>query len=154
MGSLAMDGNGRFSVTRREVNFGLLAGAFLALGRLGAARPVVRPLFDFAIAGGWHHALSVAVDGFAPGEALRLQPAFDNPHDANAIAVWRSDGLMLGYVPRRANGPVAELLRAGATLKAEIVAMLDVTSEDGVPDDLVFTEFTDGDPRVRLSVVG
>ena len=145
---------GRFSVTRREVNFALLAGAFLALGRPSAMRrDTERHLFDFAIAGGWHHALSIAISHFVPGEALRLQPDFGNPFDGNAIQVWRGDGLMLGYIPRRANAPVAELIRNGRALKAQIVAMLDVTGEEGVPDDLVFTEFTDGDPRVRLTVV-
>jgi len=151
--------HGNFEVSRREVNLGLLGGLFALLARpqLGgpaAAVAASRVLFDFAIAGGWHHALSIAADGLKPGEALRLAPEPDNPHDVNAVAVRRGDGLMLGYIPRRANAPVAALLRSGAAVRAIVVEPLDVTSDEGIPDDLVFTGFTDGDPRVRLIVTG
>ena len=152
--------NGKFMVTRREVNLALLVAAFGALGGVGRGRearlaaPARRVLFDFAIAGGWHHALSIAVDGFVPGERVQVLAEPSNPFDANAVMVLRGDGLMLGYVPRRANVPVSALLREGRTVQAELVEMLDITSDAGVPDDLVFTAFSDGDPRVRLTVEG
>jgi hypothetical protein len=40
---------------------------------------------------------------FAPGDALKLVPEPDNPHDESAIAVWGTDAigqdLHLGYIP-------------------------------------------------------
>lgn len=148
----------RFEVSRRDVNFGLLGAAFAALlpapaaARTTAASVAPRRLFDFAVAGGWHHALPVAVDSLKPGDRLQIIPEFANPHDPNALAVLRADGLMLGYVPRRANGPVADLIRRGRRVTAEIVSMLDVTSDAQIPPDLVFTGFSDGDPCIRLWV--
>jgi hypothetical protein len=39
-------------------------------------------------------------DAFAPGRPLALVPEPDNPHDANAVAVWDAERrLQAGYVP-------------------------------------------------------
>jgi len=149
---------GRFSVTRRDVNRLLLEGCFgflshAARGRI-ALHPISRVLFDFAVAGSAYYGSRRVLHGLAPGERLRLWHDAGNPHDADAVAVLHADGTMLGYVPRRANAPVAGLLRRGLAAHAEVVAMLDVTSEDAIPDDLVFTAFCDGDPRLRLIALG
>jgi hypothetical protein len=143
----------RFAVSRRTVNLALLSGAFGAVAgwRKAPELPAVRRvLFDFAVAGSVHCGSRKALHALTPGERLRLWHHADNPHDPNAVAVLRADGTMLGYVPRRANAPVADLLRRGVTAYAELVSMLDVTSDDGIPGDLVFTGFCDGDPRLRL----
>jgi hypothetical protein len=144
------------SFSRREVNRALLATAFALLtpaGRMAAAAADT-PLFDFAIAGGWHHGLLAMRDRLALGERLVLRAEPDNPHDANAVAVHHADGRMLGYVPRAANEPLVRLLTQGACIEAEIVGRLGVGRDEDIPDDLVFTGFTDGDPRIRLTLRG
>lgn len=150
-----MDGeNGtgtRFAMSRREVNRALLSGACLAwLGRLPRAAPAPRPLFDFAIAGGWYYDLPRVWRDLSVGETLSIVPEFDNEFDEHALAVHRGD-LKLGYVPRIANIPVAGLIRAGTRVTAQIVARLDVKRGSDAPPDLVFTSFMNGDPRIRLA---
>jgi hypothetical protein len=138
--------------TRREVNRALLASAL----SLAAARIIPAPatpattLFDFAIAGGWYHGLDQVRDTLAYGEHLVLRPEPQNPHDANAIAVHRTRGLMLGYIPREANEPIARLLERGARIDAVIVEMPHIIRAADIPDNLAFTGFSDGDPRIRL----
>jgi hypothetical protein len=138
--------------TRREVETSLIAAASLiaASGSRAAARGTRARLFEFAIAGGWHHGLDKARHTIAVGDRLVLRAEPENPHDANAVAVERSDGLMLGYVPRKANEPIARLLAEGAEVEAEVVGRLDVRRESDIPSDLAFTSFTTGDPIVRL----
>lgn len=142
--------------TRREVNRALLLGA-MALAAPGAAMKAQRlrtPLFDFAIAGGWYHGLKDVRHELAPGEKLLLQAEPANPHDPNAVAVKRGDGLMLGYVPREANEPIVRLLKRGSRVEAVIVGPLNFRRAADIPDDFAFTGFTAGDPRIRLTLVG
>ncbi len=140
--------------TRRHVNLALLGLAF-GLAAPGAARPAARTvLFDFAIAGGFHHGLRERLDVMAPGLVLPLRAEPHNPHDANAVAVLAPDGLRLGYIPRVANAPVARLLADGAQVVCEVVGRLDIFRARDVPEDLVFTGFTTGDPRLRLTLAG
>jgi len=144
--------------TRREVNRSLLATAvaLAAPGASIAAASAETPvhLFDFAIAGGWYHGLHDVRDDLARGERLvaRAEPA--NPHDANAVAIDRADGRMLGYVPRAANAPIARLLAEGANMSAEVIDFLNIRRDSDIPVDLVFTGFSNGDPRIRLTLVG
>lgn len=143
--------------TRREVDRTLLVAAFAALVPFDAALRAPRatlPLFDFAIAGGFYHGLAAVVDDLVVGESLVLRSEPGNPHDANAVEVLRHDGRKLGYVPRAANEPVARLLGRQARVQAVVVGRLDVRRAADVPDDLVFTGFTHGDPRIRLALVG
>ena len=138
--------------TRRDVNVSLLAAAFALVGGGSARRAATAtPLFSFAIAGGWHHALEAALPKLAVGESLELRREGGNPHDVNAIAVHGSDGSKLGYVPRVANEPVATLMDAGTRVTAEIASMLDIRRASEVPRDLVFTSFRAGDPMIRLT---
>ncbi len=142
--------------SRREVNRALLVTAFALLtpgGRLMAA-DADTPLFDFAIAGGSHHGLyrDRMRDVLALGERLLLRAEPENPYDANAVAVHHADGLMLGYIPRVAN--VARLLAEGARIDAEVVERLQVRDGEKAPDDLAFTFFLNGDPRIRLTLRG
>jgi hypothetical protein len=140
--------------TRRGVNLALL-GLALGLAAPGATRPATRTvLFDFAIAGGYYHGLRKRLDLFVPRLLLPLRAEPDNPHDANAVSVLAPDGQRLGYVPREANAPVARLLASGAHVACEVVGPLKVRDARDVPDELVFTGFTYGDPRLRLTVIG
>ena len=142
--------------TRRQVNHALLAAArALVLPRPDLVLPKgARPLFDFAIAGGWYHGLRDARHRLAPGQHLRLRAEPLNPHDPHAVAVHHGDGTMLGYIPRAANTPVARLLALGARVEAEIVGHLWIRRASEIPDDLVFTGFENGDPCIRLTLAG
>ena len=137
--------------TRQEVNRALLVTAF-ALASADAVRmpPAPTPLFDFAIAGGNHHALYKLRQPLPLNEKLVLRAEPDNPHDANAVAVLRGDGLMLGYIPRVANEPIARLLEQGRRIDAMVVECIRMRSYAEPPDDLVYTAFLNGDPRIRL----
>ena len=141
--------------TRREANRLVLAGAFALLGTV-AVKPAraAKPLFDFAIAGGGYHGLDAARGTLVLGERLVLRPEPENEYDVNAVAVHRADNLMLGYVPRAANPPIARLLQDGARVEAVVVGRLSFRHEDEIPDDFAATEFRNGDPRIRLMLVG
>jgi hypothetical protein len=142
--------------SRRDVNRALLVTAFALLtpgGRTIAAEADT-PLFDFAVAGGGYHDLGRVRDVLALGERLLLRAEPDNPYDANAVAVHRADGPMLGFIPRVANEPIARLLAAGARIDAEVVERLHVRNGEKAPDDLAFTFFLNGDPRIRLTLRG
>lgn len=140
--------------SRRDVNRALLAGAFALLTPAGPmiAAQARTPLFDFAIAGGWHHGLWGIRDYLVRGERLLLRAEPDNLHDLNAVAIHHADGLMLGYLPRIANEPIARLLAQGVRVDAEVVERLNISQGQDVPGDLVFTSFTNGDPRIRLTM--
>lgn len=144
--------------SRREVNRALLASAFALVGKPSGAMALPpaappRPLFSFAIAGGYYHNLREALPNLQPGMMLTLKREADNPYDSNAVAVHASDGARLGYIPREANAPIAALLDAGQVIWAEILSMLDIQRVDDIPDDLVFTGFETGDPMVQLYVL-
>lgn len=143
----------KMALTRRQAGASLIGGLLamivpgLAPARAISARAAPVALGDVAIAGGWYHGLCRTWKTLAVGERLLLRAEPDNPHDADAVAIHRADGLRLGYVPRAANPPIARLLRDGATVKAEIVGRLG--SDD---DGFAHTGFLDGDPRVRLTL--
>jgi hypothetical protein len=141
--------------TRREINRALLAGAFALVvpGVAGVKPRAPTPLFDFAIAGGWYHGLRHVGGQLRRGEQLVLRAEPGNSYDANAVAVDRADGLMLGYVPRLANAPVARLLAQGARIDAVIIESLRFRFIDDIPDDFAFTGFDNGDPRIRLTLI-
>jgi hypothetical protein len=141
--------------TRREVNRALLAATLM----LAAPTAVVtrRPgmhLFDFAIAGGGYHGLYDVREELMIGEELKLRAEPDNPFDVNAVAVHRAGGLMLGYLPREANAPVARLLASGESIEARVIGRLVFGRAEDVPDDFAFTGFVNGDPRIRLLLRG
>lgn len=146
-----MEDQGTF--TRRDVNRALLATALAIVGGHKAIARSSMPLFDFAIAGGHHHGLEAALGRIAPGTKLALVREAANPYDADAVAV-HLDGLKLGFIPREANNPVARLLDRGERVTAEVVRMLDIRRSSEVPDELVFTAFSSGDPMIRLTVEG
>jgi hypothetical protein len=140
--------------TRRDVNLALLATA-VALAACGMPRPRLmeaETLFDFAIAGGFYHELERQLPKLKPGLALVLRREKANPHDANAVAVHMPDGAKLGFIPRKANEPVAMLLDRGRRVEATIMRLLVLKAERDIPDDLVFTTIASGDPQIRLTL--
>jgi hypothetical protein len=58
------------------------------------------------------------------GASLHLRREPSNPHDHYAIAVWFKNE-HLGYVPRRENRTLAQLLDQGEHLEATIVRLLE-----------------------------
>lgn len=145
--------NDRVEVTRREVNLALLVTAIAAAGavRLGQSDRAKVHLFDFAIAGGRHHALERRLPFMKLGDRLRLAAEADNPHDGDAVAVLDQGGVRLGYVPRAANSPIARLLERNEQVTAEIIGFADFKKSADVPDSLVFTAVISGDPIIRLT---
>lgn len=76
------------------------------------------------LAGFQHHKGEHLWSFLQPGEPLRLVRETTNTYDANAVAVYfRGD--KLGYVPRRENAAVAQMLDRGQRLEARIVRLLD-----------------------------
>ena len=76
------------------------------------------------VAGFQHHKGEHLWSFLRPGEPLRLVRETGNAHDPNAVAVYfRGD--KLGYVPRRENATVAQMLDRGQRLEARIVRLLD-----------------------------
>jgi hypothetical protein len=136
--------------TRREVNRALLVSAFaLASGLPVAFSASRRHLFDFAIAGQHYYALDAERRNIASGGDLVLRRELDNPHDSNAVAVHMPSGAKLGFIPRLANEPVAQLLDHGHELSARVLSVLPM-GWFAIPDDLVYTMVVSGDPIVRL----
>lgn len=102
---------------------GLGAGMLVRRAR---AVPPVRHLViqESPLAGFEHHKGHRVWPFLREGAALRLIREATNPHDANAVAVYfRGD--KLGYVPRRENVAVAQLLDRGHQLDARIVRLRD-----------------------------
>lgn len=149
----ADDRPARFEITRRDVNLSLLTAAFAAAARLPAIAAPAVPLhlFDFAIAGAFYYEFARVRTGLRPASRLELLREPANPYDTNAVAVHTQEGDKLGFIPRTANAPIARLLDAGHTVRAEITEMLSLHRYQDLPDDLVFTSVASGDPVIRLT---
>lgn len=113
---------------RRTFLNSLLGG--LGLGvlarRAGAGAPAAEPVLiqESPLAGFQYHKGEHLWPFLRVGEALRLVREAANTHDPNAVAVYfRGD--KLGYVPRRDNAAVAQMLDRGHRLEARIVRLLD-----------------------------
>ena len=136
------------TVTRRDFGRALVVGAAVAAApAFPAARETV---LDFAIAGGWFHGLRAALAELAVGERLALVAEPENPHDGNAVAVWRGN-VKLGYVPRAANPPLARLLAQGVRIETEVARFFGAAAHDRRPNDFAFTSVTTGDPVIRAT---
>lgn len=113
---------------RRTFLNSLLGGLGLGMlsRRAGAGGAVASGLLiqESPIAGFEHHKGQHIWRFLRVGEPLRLVREAANPHDANAVAVYfRGD--KLGYVPRRENAAVAQMLDRGNVLGARIVRLLE-----------------------------
>ena len=67
---------------------------------------------SFFIAGFQYHDGALALKKLKPGKKLELIAELDNPHDPDAVAIYRK-GVHLGYVPGDSNATIAQLLRFG-----------------------------------------
>jgi len=81
-------------------------------------------LQESPLAGYQYHRASGVWPFLRVGEALRLRREPANPHDPNAIAVWYRNE-HLGYVPRRENRTLAQMMDRGERLEARIVRLLE-----------------------------
>lgn len=105
---------------------GLLGQAALLAPLVGGAlrrapeRPAI-PVLEAHIRGFGYHAGPQVLGRMRPGDALDLVREPENPHDADAIAVYWS-GHPLGYLPREENRTLARLLDGGAELRAQVVS--------------------------------
>ena len=82
------------------------------------------PLQQSPVAGFQHHRGEAIWPFLREGEKLNLVRESVNQHDPNAVAVYfRND--KLGYIPRRENATVAQLLDRGQSLEVEIIRLLD-----------------------------
>jgi len=82
------------------------------------------PLQESPLAGFQYHRALGVWPFLCPGEALSLRREPANPYDPNAIGVWFKNE-HLGYVPRRENRTLAQLLDRGERLEAQIVRLRD-----------------------------
>lgn len=112
---------------RRTFISSLLGGLGLGfLARRSAAATAIPAVViqESPLAGFDHHQGSHIWSFLHEGEPVRLIREATNPHDANAVAVYfRGD--KLGYLPRRENTAVAQLLDRGHRLEASIVRLRD-----------------------------
>lgn len=71
-----------------------------------------RLLSSFQIAGFQYHDGARVLSKLKVGKKLDLVPEFDNPHDSDAVALYRK-GVHLGYVPQSKSGWLAPMMRFG-----------------------------------------
>jgi len=74
------------------------------------------------IAGFQFHDGETVWNSLAVGDELRLAREAENPHDGNAVAIYRGTA-KLGYVPRGENTAVAQLMDRGECLSATIASV-------------------------------
>ncbi len=120
--------NRRSWLQRMLQGAGTLAIAPLAstLANTPAAATPIRPkpmrLQVLPLAGFQYHAGPRLWSQLAEGQALSLQREPANRHDELAVAVHWQDH-PIGYLPRRHNGAIAQLLDDGQQLDANICAL-------------------------------
>ena len=71
-----------------------------------------RLLSSFRIAGFQYHDGALVLSKLKVGKKLDLVLEFDNPHDPDAVAIYRK-GVHLGYVPRGKIDWIAPMMRFG-----------------------------------------
>ena len=71
-----------------------------------------RHLATYYIAGFQHWDGALVLNKLEPGTALRIVPEPENPHDPEAIAIFRKD-VKLGYIPADQNGAVSLMCAYG-----------------------------------------
>jgi hypothetical protein len=81
-------------------------------------------LQESPLAGFQYHRAAAIWPFLQVGEKLHLRREPANPHDRYAVAVWfRNEHL--GYIPRRENRTLAQLLDHGERLETTIVRLLE-----------------------------
>src|SRR5690554_1945070 len=77
-------------------------------------------LLNTEVAGTRYHQAAEHLDVLGPGVELTLRRQPSNEHDSLAVEVLSSDAIMLGYLPRNKNEPIARLMDAGKMLLARV----------------------------------
>lgn len=67
---------------------------------------------EFFIAGFKYYDGPFVLGKLKAGKKLDLVAEFDNPHDPDAVAIYRK-GRKIGFVPHDMNGVIAQLIRFG-----------------------------------------
>lgn len=116
---------------RRRLFLKALMGAISSLPLLSFAAPSISrseptrketlvqssPVADFQF-----HAGGSLWDSLRKGDTLHLVPEPENPHDEQAVKVmWRD--IQIGYVPRRDNTAVSQMLKRNEPLTAKIAEL-------------------------------
>ena len=111
---------------RRTFMSSLLGGLGLGFTARRAAASVAAEkrvvLQESPLAGFEHHKGDHVWSWMREGSRLRLIREAANPHDGNAVAVY-FNGDKLGYLPRRENAAVAQLLDRGHPVDATILRL-------------------------------
>ncbi|WP_456382877.1 HIRAN domain-containing protein [Hydrogenimonas sp.] len=94
-----------------------LLGLFPFASRLFALPAKRRETLRCHIAGLQYHGGVDLI--YRPGEALSLRREPRNPHDANAVAIYRGP-IRIGYIPRRLNPPIATRMDRGERFSCHI----------------------------------
>jgi hypothetical protein len=81
-------------------------------------------LQESPLAGYQYHRASGIWPFLRVGQVLQLRREPANSHDPNAIGVWYKND-HLGYVPRRENRTLAQMMDRGERLEARIVRLLE-----------------------------
>ena len=71
-----------------------------------------RRIIDSNVAGFSHWDGYLVASKLKPGVNLKLKAEFDNPYDPNAVSVYLK-GTKIGFVPRKCNFVVSQLIRFG-----------------------------------------
>ena len=110
---------------RRTFMSSLLGGLGLFTARRATASAAADKrlvLQESPLAGFEHHKGDHVWSWMREGSRLRLIREAANPHDGNAVAVY-FNGDKLGYLPRRENAAVAQLLDRGHAVDATILRL-------------------------------
>lgn len=112
---------------RRTFFTGLLALPAVVLTGSASAGSAIAPsilLQISPVAGFQYYDGPVVWDCLRPGDRLRLAREPGNPHDERAVAVYWH-GHKIGYLPRRENTAVAQMLDRRQGLRAEVTTLHD-----------------------------
>lgn len=103
-----------------------LIGALIVTPVVAKAKPKQPTLLlqQSPIAGFQYYDGEQLWDQFQLNQPLTLQREADNPHDKRAVAIyWRHQ--KLGYIPRRDNTAISQLIDRGQTLQVSIQQLND-----------------------------
>ena len=65
----------------------------------------------------------IILKSIRPGEQLRLERDSTNPHDKHAVAVFRSSGVQLGFIPA-GDARLANHIDGGGAASARVVSLI------------------------------
>ncbi len=108
---------------RRQFLSGIMGLAGVCASQAKAQQPIQQPsLLEAHIAGYQYYQGEVIQHRIQPGDKLILRPEPENPYDNLAVEIyWKQH--KLGYIPRRYNGVIFQLLERKHPLSARIVEL-------------------------------